>query len=75
LPLVAERNDEQRLFGTTINAYRAHIQAEAENTDFCILSSLLAVLVNEKDKSSGNIGTFEEHLVAAVRIINWRPKK
>jgi hypothetical protein len=29
-PLVAEINKEKRLFGTTINAYGAHIQAEAE---------------------------------------------
>ena len=38
-PLIAEIDKEKRLFDTTINAYGAHIQAEAENTDFCILLS------------------------------------
>jgi hypothetical protein len=72
LPLVAENDEDKKLFGSSINAYGAHIQAKAGNADFCIFSSLLTVLTDEKDTSCGNIGTFEEHVFAAVRPVNYQ---
>ena len=66
LQLVAKNNEDKKLLGTTINAYSAHVQTEAGNADFCIFSSLLTDLLDDEKGSGRNIGTFKEHVFAAV---------
>lgn len=65
------RGHEERVPGTTLNAFGAWLQDSAgpSKHDFCILSSWLPALVNQDVPSKTFYGSIESHILAAVCLL------